>query len=71
MFLIIKMFHVEKKTEEIHANLIQKGVNSRSNLGSDIWPVFDLSSVSPNLTGSVPSVYVSTASFTPSSSCVG
>lgn len=71
MFLIIKMFQAEKKNEEIHANLIQKGVNSRSNLDSNIWPVFDLSSVSPNLTGSVPSVHVSTAYCTLSSSCVG
>lgn len=61
---------LKRKTEEIHANLIQKGVNSRSNLGSNIC-VFDLSSVSPNLTGSVPSVHVSTAYCTLSSSCVG
>lgn len=26
MFLIIKMFQAEKNPEEIHANLIQKGV---------------------------------------------
>lgn len=71
MFLIIKMFYVEKKIEEIYVNLIQKGVNFCLNLGLDIWLVFDFLFVFFNFIGSVLSVYVSIVFFMLLFFCVG